>query len=151
MTDYSPGRKAILHNMVLFDREKRKDFSKYGPVLKAAHQYYWPKWTGDLTYDGKSLKITGTNLGRMYVLYRATAWSTLRQLPVESVDLSHSDFFFLSDFIPLEGMKRLDVSHTEAKLHPGFGQDNFKALKEIVISKHRAAKNVPKRIRVIVR
>ena len=106
---------------------------------------------GCFQYDGKSLKITGKNLGRMYIVYRPTAWSTLRQLPIESIDLSHTDFYHLGDLIPLTGLKQMNISHTNVKLHAGFGQDNFKALKEITISKDEEAKHVPKRIRVIVR
>jgi serine/threonine-protein kinase len=145
MKEHDPRGGEVAIRMVMLDLASRDDFSTYEPILRAQMEFFWPDWDGDVSYDGKTLKVS-RGIDRFSKLS-----PLLRELPVEVIDVSNTEFYFIDDLSGAPRLRTLDLRYTNIRLAAGFPPKGFPALEEMILSRGRYRPFIDERITVTVR
>jgi serine/threonine-protein kinase len=145
MKEHYPRAGDVAIRMVMFDLANRDDFTTYEPILRAQMEFFWPDWDGDVSYNGTTLKVSG-GIDRFSKLA-----PLMRHLPVEVIDVSNTEFYFIGDLSGAPRLRKLDLRHTKINLGPGFPPRGFTALEEMILSRGRYRPFIDQRITVTVR
>ena len=149
--ELSAKYKHIILKMVLYDRIQRKDFSKYESILQLTLQYFWNNHELKITYKNNGfLKFHSKKVDRFVFNHYGNISNLLKFLPINEIDISQTDFYFIGDLGGLDDLSKLNINSTKVKKIPDFDK-YFLDLKELSAKGIEAivVERIPSRVKLI--
>ena len=127
-------REALIKKMLTYDIATRQDLQGYDQIIKEVLKFFNPEWnTEHFQYntERKHLALHGEGLQILALAREDEKPSLLCFLPIETLDISHSNVYSLTHLFGLE-LKELDIRNTLISNLSAI--DQFPSLQRMIIS-----------------